>query len=77
MPVPTISALTSPQPERRPEDGPVAVTRDGAHIEITATTHGVTSTLAVTEFNAWRLFAMLALILGVSLPKKLLQSIRM
>jgi hypothetical protein len=77
MPVPIVSALTSPQPERQPVDGPVEVRREGTCIHLSATHDGHHRFMTVTEFNAWRLFVMLALILGVSLPKKLLKSIRM
>lgn len=65
------------QPERKPWDGPVAVQRVGDYIDVQATDNGEKTYLRMSEYNAWRVFAMLAMILGVSLPKALGKSIKM
>lgn len=59
------------QPERSASDGPVSVTRPAANkIAICATTDGQGGELVMSEYNAWRVFAMLAVILGIPLPAK-------
>lgn len=65
------------QPERTEHDGEVEVRREGATIILSATQHEHPHFLPVSEFNAWRLFVALALVLGAQLPKKLLKTIRM
>lgn len=56
-------------PERGPGDGPVAVRRptDG-EIAIAATTDGVEGCVVMSEYNAWRVFGMLSMMLGIPLP---------
>jgi hypothetical protein len=65
------------QPQRSEHDGQVEVRREGAIIILSATQHEHPHFLPVSEFNAWRLFVALAVVLGAQLPKKLLKSIRM
>lgn len=65
------------QPERKPWDGPVAVNRVGDYIDISATESGTQSTLRTSEYNAWRLFGMLAVILGIELPKNIVKAIKL
>lgn len=67
----------SKQPKREPGDGPVAVNRFGGKILVSNTVDGVSSTVELSEYNAWRVFGMLAVILGVQLPKNIAQAIKM
>lgn len=66
----------SKQPERGPLDGPVSVNRYGDAFVITAKQGALETTCEVSEHNAWRLFGLLALMLGVSLPTKIAKGIR-
>lgn len=68
----------SKQPKRKPSDGPVGVKRCGEDgIAITATRYGVEGILIMSEYNAWRVFGLLALMLGVRLPKKVSETIKL
>lgn len=61
------------QPKRHPLDGEVSVWRDTANgccLTVTVYTGGFRQEIRMGEFNAWRLLAMLATVLGVELPKK-------
>jgi hypothetical protein len=64
------------QPKRAPSDGAIAVRRlpDG-RIVISVVTNGIEGGVFMGEFNAWRVFGALALILGIKLSKKLGKSI--
>lgn len=46
-------------------------------LRICCVNNSVYQTLDVGEFNAWRLLVMLALVLGIDLPKKLLKGIKL
>lgn len=65
------------QPERSDDDGPVEIQRVTEGLVISCTQEGETTRLHVSEYNAWRVFGMLALMLGVELPKKLAKSIKL
>lgn len=68
--------MTDPvkQPERLPDDGAVAVTLEGAsHYRISVGEHSI----KVSGFNAWRLFGMLAIMLGIRLPSALAKRIKL
>ena len=68
----------SAQPARAAEDGPASVTRiEDGRLAISVTTGGLEYTVVCGEFNAWRIFAMLALLLGISLPGKLMKGIKL
>lgn len=65
-----------PQPARSPSDGPINVDNtSSSRLRISVETDGVMGTIEIGYFNAWRLFAILALMLGVPLPKKLAKEI--
>lgn len=72
-----VSQRTGVQPPRGEKDGAVSVNRstDGT-LFISATHGGEERSLTVSEYNAWRIFGMLALFLEVPLPKKLGKSIQ-
>lgn len=65
------------QPERGPNDGPVNVERlpDG-RIAMSATASGEESGMVASEYNAWRLYAALGLILGIK-PSKQAEGIKL
>ena len=67
-------------PVRLGLDGPVSVARDGDDRVIITVTPGVmdhgdlgssTQSITLSRYNAWRIFGMLAVILGIPLPSKL------
>lgn len=68
------------QPERLPLEGAVSVTREGLdreNIRITVQ-HGLDrQTMLMGGYNAWRVFGMLGMMLGIGLPVKILKRIKM
>lgn len=74
MPMPRIPKM----PARLPSDGAVAVTRvDDHHLTASVTTNGTTETVIMSEFNAWRVFGMLSVMLGIPLPVALGKAIKL
>lgn len=72
----------SEQPARSACDGAVGVSRETAFPELGellmhAEHDGARQVIRCSEYNAWRLFVMLGLILGANLPAKLLKSVKM
>ena len=68
----------NPMPPRQSDDGPVRVSRDGPrHLVLDVTQDGQHSELRVSEYNAWRLFGMLSLMLQLPLPKAVVQAIKL
>jgi hypothetical protein len=66
--------MTFKQADRLPDDSGVSVSRQGEqHLALSCGDH----TLTVSEFNAARLFAMLALMLEIPLPKGLGKAIHL
>lgn len=66
------------QPPRGEKDGPVGVRRlEDETLAISATYDGTERSIVVSEYNAWRIFGTLAMFLGVKLPKKLAESIKL
>lgn len=66
------------QAPRQPTDGPVAINRnDDDSLTIVATTDGIDGSIRVSEYNAARLFGMLALMLGIDLPSSLGKAIKL
>jgi hypothetical protein len=66
------------QPERSEHDGAVRVERNLKDEIIISVTHkGAEQTLVMGEFNAWRIFGMLAFLLGAKLSKALQSAIRL
>lgn len=62
--------MTLKMPDRQPEDGAMGVNRIGdGRIGIEVTDHGKHSAIAMSEYNAWRVFGALSLILGIPLTK--------
>lgn len=58
------------QPPRQPSDGRVEVIRVGdTKIGITVVTDNVEQQIVMGEHNAWRILALLALMLGIPMPK--------
>jgi hypothetical protein len=66
------------QPLRGPGDGPVDVCRAPKdHIAISVTTNGEQQGIVMSEYNAWRVFGLLALLLGVRLSDKVSKAIKL
>lgn len=65
-------------PSRQPKDGAVAVSRlDSDFIALDATYGGDKESLVVSEYNAWRLFGLLSVMLGLPLTKKVSKAIHL
>ena len=55
-------------PERLPLDGPVSVRNEHSTIVVEVKTDHTTETIHMSEYNAWRVFGMLSLMLRIPLP---------
>lgn len=64
-------------PTREPKDGAVEVRREDGGIRLRAEFDGCSHSMWCSEHNAWRLFAMLALILEIPLPAKVGKAIKL
>lgn len=67
-------------PKREPTDGALTVRRIAGtgHIELIEERDGHPAAwLIVSEYNAWRLFGMMALILGIPLSKAVAKTIKL
>jgi hypothetical protein len=65
-------------PPRLPEDGAVTVEQAGDdRILVSVETAGVSTMLTMSPYNAWRVFGMLAVVLGISLPTRLRKAIKL
>lgn len=69
--------MTAQQPEREPDDGAVNIGRRGGKLVVSVETGGLTHELVMSDFNAWRVFGMLSLMLGIELPAKLRKAIKL
>jgi hypothetical protein len=66
------------QPPRQPCDGAVSVNLSpDDEVIVNVTPNGNEQAIVMSEYNAWRVFGMLALVLGVSLPRKIANSIKL
>ena len=67
------------QAERRETDGQVEITRsdDGYGLVVSVTNAGVKSDLYMSEFNASRVFGMLAMLLEIPLSKSVGKAIKL
>ena len=65
------------QAARLPGDGTVSLRRDGDHLEVSVTTDGVVSSVRMSEYNASRIFAFLAIFLEIPLPAQLGKAIKL
>jgi hypothetical protein len=64
-------------PEREASDGQIAVTRDGARIEVTVVNAGKQEMIDCSEYNAWRILGALSIILGVPLSKAAQRAVKL
>ncbi len=65
-------------PERGPMDGPIQVQRlETGELVVDVTHDGAKRTFYVSDYNAWRLIAMLAQLTALELPSRILKRIRM
>lgn len=67
--------MTEPlqMPERTADDGPLSIRREGTLIFIEHEGEAI----AFGEYNAWRLFGMLALMLGIPVGARILRAIKL
>lgn len=70
------------QPPRGPDDGPIEVRRDPHRegwwqVSVSTPDGKQTETLRLSGFNAWRVFGLLAFMLGIPLPAKLQKEIKL
>lgn len=68
-------------PERKPTDGAVSVERifgndPVADLALAVVTDGTEQRITMSEHNAWRAFGMLAVMLGIPLPKDIGKAIK-
>jgi hypothetical protein len=64
-------------PARDEFDGPISVRRIGEILIIQATQGALTTHVEMSEYNAWRAFGCLALLLGVPLPPHIAKAIKL
>ena len=64
-------------PERLDSDGGVRVSRVDDYILISATSLGKEESILVSPYNAWRIFGMLSVILGLPLSRAVSKVIRL
>lgn len=65
------------QPARSPVDGPIAVRRIGDVIIIEAKQGGIETRVEMSEYNAWRAFGCLALMLEIPLSPQVAKAINL
>ena len=68
---------TPEQPERDERDGQLGIQRQDDRLWVSVTQDGEEWTMPLSEFNAWRLFGMLATMLGIPLPARLAKRIKL
>ncbi len=64
-------------PERRDSDGGVKVSRVDDYILIAVTSLGKEESILISPYNAWRVFGMLSVLLGLRLPRAMAERIRL
>lgn len=70
--------MTWKQPERLPSDGPITATRLGhGLLYVTVETEGDKAEVVMSEYNATRVFAALALLLEIPLHKTAAKEIKL
>ena len=66
------------QPERSDRDGEVSVRRlPNGDITVSVVTDNERAFLVLTDYNGWRIFGLLAFMLGIDLPVKLAKKIKL
>jgi hypothetical protein len=66
------------QPERSDRDGEVSVHRlPNGDIMIAVVTDNERASVVLTDYNGWRIFGLLAFMLGIGLPTKLAKKIKL
>ena len=66
------------QPERSDRDGEVSVRRlPNGDMTIAVVTDNERAFLVLTDYNGWRIFGLLAFMLGIDLPVKLAKKIKL
>lgn len=64
-------------PARAELDGPIRVQRIGESLIVEATQGGMTTRVEMSEYNAWRTFGCLALLLEIPLPPHISKAIKL
>jgi len=65
-------------PSRLPEDGGITIERGSEnYLVIGVTNDGKPESIITSEYNAWRIFGALSLMLGIPLPSKTAKEIKM
>jgi hypothetical protein len=65
------------QADRKPEDGPISVTREGEKIRVVVETGEVSQSILMSEYNAARVFGALSVTLEVPLSKAVAKAIKL
>jgi len=63
-------------PERTDGDGRIECTRVGDHLLLSCTQNGETTFVRMSDYNAWRAFGLLAIMLKIPLPDALGKEIK-
>lgn len=63
-------------PERSGGDGRIECNREGEHLLLSCTQNGETTTVRMSDYNAWRAFGLLAVMLKIPLPDALGREIK-
>lgn len=65
-------------PARQPTDGPVSVNRPAeGELAISVETGGEIHTIRMSEYNAWRVFGMMSIMLGIPLGAEARKAIKL
>lgn len=65
-------------PERDPDDGPVSISRPSKGlVQISCSMGGEVSSVVMSEHNAWRILAMLSVLLELPLSKAAQRAIKL
>jgi hypothetical protein len=72
----SVSGLPA-MPERLDSDGGVKVDLIHGYIKIEVTSGGKAESIMISPYNAWRVFGMLSVLLGLRLPRAMAERIRL
>lgn len=63
-------------PARSTGDGPIECNREGEHLLLSVTQDGAMTSVRMSDYNAWRAFGLLAIMLKIQLPDALGEEIK-
>jgi hypothetical protein len=63
-------------PARAESDGRIECNREGEHLLLSCTQDGATTSVRMSDYNAWRAFGLLAIMLKIPLPDAVSKEIK-